>query len=534
MTGPLQPEPAPPLRGMAPVAPPDDSDQWHRMHPVTPAVKSWKIFVVVLGLIAVNAAEQLRHLSKLSPVPLWLAVLGVVVVVTLIGAAYAAIAWRMTRYAITDDAVHLRTGVLFRQQRQARLDRLQAVDVVQPGLARILGLAELRLEVAGGPGSGVPLAYLREPEAEQLRAELLARAAGLHHPTGPAAVAPGAAPAVGVDPTGVATAVPGAPAGAPAAPTAGPVAQTAGQPSPPGAERTPAPTAPERPVYEVPLGRLLASTLLSSATIWLGIFGVAVIVGIVLTRQLGVIVGLLPAVLGMGSFVWTRFNRGANFRAAISPDGIRVRHGLTETRAQTLPPGRVQAVRISQGLLWRRAGWWQVEVNVAGYAAGEEGTRTENILLPVGTHQDALTALWLVLPDLGTPDPFGLVDEGLTGTSTAHGFVTAPRSSRWLDPVAWRRHGVAVTDRALLMRAGRLNRSLVLVPHERTQSLGLGQGPLERRLGLASFQVHSVPGPVVARVRHLDGRAAAALMDEQADRARTARAGAGPEQWMRG
>ena len=53
----------------------------------------------------------------------------------------------------------------------------QAVDVVQPILARLLGLSELKLEVAGGPGSAVSLAFLKEEEADALRAELLARAA---------------------------------------------------------------------------------------------------------------------------------------------------------------------------------------------------------------------------------------------------------------------------------------------------------------------------------------------------------------------
>ena len=96
----------------------------------------------------------------------------------------------MTRFAVTDEAVHLRTGILFRQQRQARLDRLQAVDVVQPLLARLVGLAELKLEVAGGSGSAVSLAFLREADAEALRAELLALAAGLQRPGAVAVPAP--------------------------------------------------------------------------------------------------------------------------------------------------------------------------------------------------------------------------------------------------------------------------------------------------------------------------------------------------------
>jgi putative membrane protein len=295
-----------------------------------------------------------------------------------------------------------------------------------------------------------------------------------------------------------------------------------------------APVAPERPVYEVPVGRLLASTLLSATTFWLLALVVGVVVLIVASGRFESAFALLPALLGVVSYTWTRFNRGANFRAAISPDGIRLRHGLTESRAQTVPPGRVQAVRVTQGLLWRRADWWRVEVNVAGYGSVADQGQSENVLLPVGTRDEAMVALWLVLPDLGTADPRALVDAGLTGRDGEGGWAVAPRRSRWLDPVGWRRHGVTVTERALVLRSGVLNRQLVVVPHERTQSLGLAQGPLQRRLGLASFQLHSTPGPVAPRVDHLDARVAAGLLDEQATRARSARAVAGPEQWMRG
>ncbi|WP_454050900.1 PH domain-containing protein [Cellulomonas sp. Marseille-Q8402] len=515
--------------------PPADDLVWRRMHPVTPAVKGWKVLAAVLAIVAWNAADDVRDLAEWLGARAWLYVAGAVVLVALIGFGYSAIAWRMTRYAVTDDAVHLRSGVLFRQQRQARLDRLQAVDVVQPLLARILGLSELRLEVAGGAGSAVSLAFLREADAEQLRAELLARAAGIHRGRRPATAPPAAAPVLPeVAPLG--TAEPGAvPEAVGTVGTVGTEDAAVTLPVEPADDWDDvAPVAPERPVYEVPVGRLLASTLLSSTTFWLVVLIAGVVVLIVTSGRFESAFALLPALLGVVSYTWTRFNRGANFRAAISPDGIRLRHGLTESRAQTVPPGRVQAVRVTQGLLWRRPDWWRVEVNVAGYGSGTDQTQSENVLLPVGTRDEALLALWLVLPDLGTADPRALVDAGLTGTEGGGGWAVAPRRSRWLDPVGWRRHGVAVTERALVLRSGVLTRQLVVVPHERTQSLGLAQGPLQRRLGLASFQLHSTPGPVAPRVDHLDARVAAGLLDEQATRARTARAGAGPEQWMRG
>lgn len=461
-----------------------DSD-WRRMHPVTPALKGWKVLVVLLVIAVQQGGTNLGESGAFLADGGWRYVIAVLVVGALVGFVYAAIAWRMTRFAVGDEAVHLHTGVLFRQQRRARLDRLQAVDVVQPVLARILGLAELRLEVAGGSGSAVKLAYLREDEANVLRAELLARAAGLHQ-----------------------------------------------RPTDDGAEVVPAAPAPEQAVLEVPTQRLVVASFRSGVAAAAVLAVAGVVTAVVVSRELSTVFFLLPMVLGFVGYFWSRFSQGFGFRAAISPDGIRLRHGLLEARAQTVPPGRVQALSLTQGPLWRGPDWWRVEMNVAGYG-GSEDQVTENVLLPVGTREEALLAMWLVLPDLGTEDPRATLELALSGTGEADGVRAVPERARWLDWFGWRRRGVIVTDRALLVRSGRLIRRLVVVPHERTQSLALQQGPLQRRLGLASIIVHSTPGPVAPRVDHLDQHAAGALLTEQAARARAARAGAGPELWMR-
>ncbi|WP_238402511.1 PH domain-containing protein [Cellulomonas sp. H30R-01] len=486
------------------------------MHPVTPALKGWKIVVAVLVVVGYQAADDVRRLLELVDGYRWLVVLGGLAAVAVVGFAYSALAWRMTRFAVTDDAVHLNTGILFRQQRQARLDRLQAVDVVQPLLARLVGLAELKLEVAGGSGSGVSLAFLRESDALALRAELLALAAGLQRP--------GTAPTAG---RGAPDALDGRVDGT-AGDGADGTAAGAGAPRPVVAFEA----APEHQVYEVPMSRLVLATLRSGATVGLVLAVVVAVSAGILSRTFATVFLLLPMLFGLVSYVWSRINQGASFRAATSPDGIRLRHGLTESRAQTVPPGRVQAIRISQGLWWRRPDWWRVEMNVAGYSPSGEQQR-DTVLHPVATREEVRTALWLVLHDLGVDDPVGVVDAALTGTDEAHGFAVAPRRARWVDPLGWRRHGVLVTQRALVIRRGRWWRQVDVVPHERTQSLGLQQGPLQRRLGLASFVVHSTPGPVSPDIAHLDAGVVVALLDEQSERARTARASEGPEQWMR-
>jgi putative membrane protein len=469
---------------------PQGEAEWHHMHPLTPVVRSWRVLVVMLVFIAQGWGQEAMQGGG-SAIPdvgrnLDVGLLGggavVFLLLVAIGAGYSVLSWRMTRYRITQDALELHTGVLFRQQRRARLDRLQAVDVVQPFVARIAGLSQLTLEVAGGAGSSVALSYLSEERAVSLRGHLLARAAGVSYDT------------------------------------------------------EEAPQAPERPVLEVPFPRLAGSLALSGPAISATLLLLGLLVSVAALRSAAPLAALVPTSIGVASVLWTRFNGSFHFRVAASPDGLRLRHGLLEQRAQTVPPGRVQAVRLAQPLLWRRLDWWSVRVNVAGYGGTSENQEsTESVLLPVGTRDEAVGLLALVLPDLGVSPPEhprAVVDAGLQGFGERAGFVTSPASARWLDPWAWRRTGFRVTDQALLLRRGRFRRHLDVVPHARTQSCALAQGPLQRRLGLVTFALHSTPGPVRPVLPHLAGDVGARLLDEQADRARRARSAAGPERWM--
>ncbi|GAA1859529.1 PH domain-containing protein [Myceligenerans crystallogenes] len=505
------------LDDAAPESVPDSTDSlsWRRVHPVTPMVRGWAvlggaIFIVGQQTLDGGPGEDRGLIGLLTSDFWWTVPLGLVLV-ALAGFGYAALAWRMTTFAVGEETVHLRRGILFKQQRHARLDRLQAVDVRQPLVARLFGLCELKLEVAGGSDSGVTIGYLRDADAAALRNELLARAAGLKGtPASTSGVVPppdagGAAPAPGGTPEGTTT-----------SPADGPLLVEA----------------PERPVLEVQPGRLIASLLRNGVSIGFALFTIGLIVTMIVTGRPQIVFTVIAPIIGIGGYLFNRFSTEFAFRVAISADGIRLRHGLLETRAQTIPPGRVQAVSLTQGLLWRGPDWWRVQVNVAGYG-GDSNAETTNVLLPVGTRDEALTVLSLVLPDLGVEDPRAVLDDGLSGDSRRTGrFVGSPRSARWVDPVGWRRQGFAVTGRALLLRGGRLYRILNVVPHERTQSLRIASGPLQRRLGLTSFEVHSTPGPVSPQVSHLRAADAAALLGEQAARARTARAHAGPERWM--
>ena len=169
---------------------------------------------------------------------------------------------------------------------------------------------------------------------------------------------------------------------------------------------------------------LIESLVRSSASFIVLCAAIVLVAASVLLHTAAFVIPLLPAFLALVGIQWARFNNGFNFHVATSPDGLRLHHGLLQTTAQTVPPGRVQAVRFAQPLLWRRRDWWRLEVNVAGYTGHQEdGQRgaSDNLLLPVGTRGEALTVLSLVLPDLGVraDEPvLEVLAAGLTGAAT--------------------------------------------------------------------------------------------------------------------
>ncbi len=422
-----------------------------RLHPLTPFAKGWAAMIgatVVLGQDAVRDADLLQ-------------ILLILLAVTAAGLAFGLWTWWFTRYVIEGDDLRVDSGLLFRRSRHIRLSRLQAIDVVQPLVARILGLAELRLEVAGGGAAEGRLAYLSESSATTLRAELLARAAGVRPDT---------------------------------------------------------PEAPEQVLVKVPVSAVLTSLLL---TIWVPLFvmgGAVLLVVAIVLREPAVVFPVIPVLLALGTFAWRELEGAFDFTLAESPDGLRLRHGLLARRSQTVPPGRVQAVRIVQPYFWRKKDWVRVYINVAGYAGGNDAAQQQTSrLLPVAPRATALAVIGRILPGV---DP---------GAVPLH---PAPRQARMARPFWWRGLAWGADDRVFVATRGLFRRQLDVVPHGKTQSVRLTQGPWQRRLGLATVRLDSTPGPVAAEVPHRLAAEARALTETQAARAGASRREAGPERWM--
>ncbi|WP_019875025.1 PH domain-containing protein [Sporichthya polymorpha] len=449
---PPPPEP-PPDPTSLPVDPPEEPRLAARLHPLTPFARGWAAMIgatVVAGQDAVREADVVQILLILAAV-------------TVAALAFGFWTWWFTRYVIEGDDLRVDSGLLFRKSRHIRLSRLQAIDVVQPLVARILGLAELRLEVAGGGAAEGRLAYLSEDKARTLRAELLARAAGV---------------------------------------------------------RPDAPEAPEQVLVRVPVAALMTSLLL---TVWvpLLVVGGSVLIGVAIwQREPALIFPAIPVLLAFGTLAWRELESGFDFTVAESPDGLRLRHGLLARHSQTVPPGRVQALRIIQPLFWRNRDWVRVLINVAGYAGGNDAAqKSTSVLLPVAPRATALAVIGRILPG---------VDPGTIPLNPA------PRRAGRARPFWWRGLAWGADDRVFVATSGLFRRNLDVVPHGKTQSVRLTQGPWQRRLGLATVRLDSVPGPVVVEVAHRDAAEARELAETQAARAREGRRSAGPERWMAG
>jgi putative membrane protein len=391
-------------------------DGWQRLHPLSPLVRGGRatiaiVIVLVPSLLAGRASRDL------------LPQVGVVALLTGLGF----ISWLVTRWRIDEDDLRIETGLLRRRSLRFPLSQVQAIDVVRPGLARIFGVAELRLRLGGASGGTARLAYLPEREVEPLRARLLALARG--------------------DDAVVEA------------------------PDQPQAEPT------DHVLTTVPTGRLIVSILISDV----GLFAEAVFIGLVVLAAIspqeatGLVTTGFVWILAVLTLVWRRFNQEYELTVADSPEGLRLDGGLVALTHETIRPGRVQAVRMVEPLLWRMFGWCRLEVDIAGRqrskGEGEAQRGRLRTLLPVGSRALAQELVERILPDIPRIDR------------------PPPRRVRWKSPLRYRMLAWGRTDSCVGTTSGRLRRVTCWVPLAKAQSLRRVQGPVQRRLGLASVHV---------------------------------------------
>jgi putative membrane protein len=435
------------------------------------------------------------------------AVLGASLVFSIVGAV---VGWRTFTYRPSGDEIRIDSGLLSRKHRSIPFDRIQDVDISQGPVARILGVAKVKLETGGSSGDrdeGVLQAVLLA-EAEALRQLVRARRSGL-----------------ALDRQA-------------------------------GSDRGVAEQTEVAPLYALDSRRLLiAGTFNFSLAVFAGLAGLTQTFGdvlgfdpfrrgfwremeatigpfaaIVLAHQVtAVIAGIaVVALLGLATGVVRTVLRDYGFRIDRTPAGLRRRRGLLTKSDVTLQVRRVQTAVIGTGPVRSCFGWRDLKLQSL---AQDESGRDDHLIAPLAKDGeiDTLLAEIRLQPVSRVPDwqpvsrayftTFLIATSPLYLAALAQGMfepwvgaaiallIAGMQGTRF---VAWRRTAYVRDGDRLLVRRGWWRRRLTILPARNIQTLDLNESFISRWFGVASLEFgvaggsgHSVPAIPRERARQL-------------------------------
>jgi putative membrane protein len=460
------------------------------------------------------------HVRRLWPLALllaarrqwWLLALGALVLL-----AWSSLEWLRRTYALEGGALRLEEGVLARKLRAVPFDRIQQVDLVRKPLHRLLGVATLRVETAGGSSAAeVDLDVVTLAEARALRSSLLqAKARLTDTPAGAAA---------------------GGPADGPAG--ASPAAEVAAPPA-------------ERVLLRLRLGEVMLAGItgsraaaalvvlgpLSQASDWFpGLndwlfrrFDPEAVAPT--TPAAFLAVAVLAVVVWLGLAAASSIVTDYGFTLARVGGDLVVRRGLLERREAVLPLSRLQVVRIEESLLRRLLGLASIRLQSAGRTGGHDHTASR-LAIPVLQRTEVNRLLGELLPGaapmlrLLAPPPAArrravtrsllraallvaavalplalLTSPGPAGVSSAAVLVVAVLALAVVAGLAgYRSLGHAAGQGFLYARVGVAIRVTTVVPVAKAQSGSVRSSPFQRRSGLATLHVDIAGGGPAPRV----------------------------------
>jgi putative membrane protein len=436
----------------------------------------------------------------------WLLGLGALVLL-----AWSTIEWLRRTYELEGGALRLEEGVLARKLRSVPFDRIQQVDLVRKPLHRLLGVATLRVETAGGGSSAeVDLDVVTLDEARALRASLLQAKARL-------TAAPAGQAAEGQAPAGRAAAE--ADLDAPRA---------------------------ERVLLRLGLGEVMLAGItgsraaaalvvlgpISQATDWFPglsdwLFARFDPEAVTPTTPAAfAVVAVLGVVVWLGLAAASSIVTDYGFTLARAGNDLVVRRGLLERREAVLPLARLQVVRIEESLLRRALGLASIRIQSAGRAGGADQTASR-LAIPILPRVQVNRVLEELLPGaspvprLLLPPPAArrravtrsVVVATLVMAAvalplwrlTSLGVLAVPAGLAVLAlPVlalavamglaAYRHLGHATREGFLYARVGVAIRVTTAVPVAKAQSGSVRSSPFQRRAGLATLHVDIAGG----------------------------------------
>ena len=402
--------------------------------------------------------------------------------------------WRRFTYRIEAAEIVVESGILHRNRRSIPFARIQDVDIERRFLARLFGLAKVRIETgAGGKDEGT-LDSVSMAEALRLRETVRARRLGE------------------------------VPADAPA---------------------EAAPSAPL--LYEMDVPRLLLFGLFSFSLAYVaGLFALLQTFDRLLpfdiydpARWVGLAGEYLPhrwtvaaigavlflaVLLGVVAGVVRTVSRDFGYRLTLEGGRFRREQGLLTRSEAVIARPRVQLAQVRSGPLRALFGWSALSFQTLG--AGTDRSGRQNAA-PFATRAE-VEAVLAEAPPMRLPPPPALepvsrrhILRSLAGRLLP--LAAAIGGLSFLDPrvlaaaallpfvaaLAWaerRFHRYAFDGELLFVMRGPWRRRMWIVPVGRIQALSLSRGPVQRRLGLASLAIDTAGAPLVDAPRIVDLR----------------------------
>ncbi|MFB6183848.1 MAG: PH domain-containing protein [Haloarculaceae archaeon] len=497
-----------------------------RLHPLTILIRG-----ASRGIGFAVAASVVGNVLGTVAGPLAVAGSGVLAALgLLLGVGYEIARYRRYEYDLTDDTLDIRSGVFARREREIPLGRVQNVDVSRTLFGRLVGVATVAVETAGGGSTEAKLQYVGLDAARELQEGIRTRKRHLRRVTDDAS-AGAAVDREETQPQGTATKA---------------------------SERREMDQG--EVLFELDADALLLVSLLSfdvrslSALLFV-VPLVAPLVGGYLDG-IGLAVGPLfvaLAVVGTLAVVaafWLvsaarTFVQFYGFRLRRLGDELRYERGLLQRYDGSIPLEKVQTLTVEENLLMRRFGYAALSVETAGYAPGAAPQGGSEAAVPLAARDDVLA----LAADLEPFEPpsferpperarrryavrYGLVAVGLTAVAFAVNRLVV--SLPWylpvvlvaLAPVAaratWRHRGRALGDEHVFTRNGFWRRRTHVVPYYRVQTVIERRTFFQRRWGLATVVVDTAGSQSLvggdARAVDLDDADARTFARDVADR----------------
>jgi putative membrane protein len=404
------------------------------------------------------------------------------------------LAWRRFRYAVGPAEIVIESGILNRNRRSIPFDRVQDVDIERSFLARLFGLAKVRIETgAGGKDEGL-LDSVSLTEAHRLRETVRAWRSE-------------------------------------AAPAASEPAEAAISPT----------------LFAMDVPRVLLFGLFNFSLVYLaGLFALLQTFDGFLpfdiydpARWVGLVGDYLPdrwtagavatlmlvgILVGSAAGVLRTLARDYGFRLSLEGDRLRRERGLFTRSEVVIARRRVQLAQVQTGPVRGAFGWSGLSLQTLGAGTDASGMQSA---APFATRPE-IEAVLAEAPRLRLPPSGELVQVSRRHILRSALGLLAPALAAILALSVWERsallllallpllaagaaldrrfHRYALADDLLFVARGVWRRRLWLVPLGNVQSLSLSRGILQRRLGLATLSVDTAGASLINSPRIVDLR----------------------------